>query len=329
MLIDVDNGVKLQLVDQDILTVDQFNRPLLRYLFELTDVMKRLKGTGCVSLLQDKVLGNLFFEASTRSRMSFASAFMYLGGRVNSTTGVTFSSISKGESLIDTLSVIPLYCDILVIRHPELGAAEKAAQYSNVPVINSGDGHGEHPTQALLDLYTIYQEKKQIDGLTISMIGDLRFGRTVHSLIKLLSLYSNVRFIFAAPDVVQLSQSRLDEVRQLGFDVQVTDDFDSAISQADVIYSTRIQKERFENQEEYKSIENYYVLNKEKVLKYCKSDVTIMHPLPRTTEISIDVDSLPNAAYFRQAENGLYSRMALFLSVLDREGALSSQLCQL
>ena len=329
MISTIDNQIKLQLVNQNILTVDQFNIPLLNYLFELTNTIKRLKGSPKIHFLSDKVLGNLFFEASTRSRMSFASAFMYLGGKVNSTTGVTFSSISKGESLIDTLSVIPLYCDVLVIRHPELGAAEKAAQYANIPVINSGDGHGEHPTQALLDLYTIYQEKKKIDGLTISMIGDLRFGRTVHSLIKLLSLYSNIRFIFAAPDVVQLSKSRLNEIQKLGFDVEVTDNFDTAISKADVIYSTRIQKERFEEQDEFKSIENYYILNKEKVLKHCKSDVTIMHPLPRTTEISTDVDSLPNAAYFRQAENGLYTRMALFIAVLDHKGMLSSKLCQI
>lgn len=318
--------VSQELINKDILSVDQFHRHLLDYLFQITDLMQLHKGPRTATLLSGKVLGSLFFEASTRSRMSFSSAFMYLGGKVNSTTGVKFSSIAKGESFIDTLSVIPLYCDILVIRHPELGAADEAARFSRVPVINSGDGHGEHPTQALLDLYTILKEKKKIDGITISMIGDLRFGRTVHSLIKLLCKYKDIRFIFAAPDVVQLSQSRLNEVRKLGFSVEITDDFDDAISKADVIYSTRIQKERFEDQHEYESIENYYILNREKIEKYCKPDVTIMHPLPRTTEISVDVDTLPNAAYFRQAENGLYIRMALFLSVLDKTGELLKSL---
>jgi aspartate carbamoyltransferase catalytic subunit len=314
--VDLDRNVTNRLLYQNILTVDQFDIATLEYLFCLTDSMKQLKGSKTCTLLQGKVLGNLFFEASTRSRMSFASAFMYLGGQVNSTTGVTFSSISKGESLVDTLSVIPLFCDILVIRHPKVGVAAQAAEYSTVPVINSGDGHGEHPTQALLDLYTIHKEKKSVEGLTISMIGDLRFGRTVHSLVKLLCLYQNIRLIFAAPEIVQLPQPLLETVKKCGFDVDVTDDFDYAISQADVIYSTRIQKERFDDQNEFKSVENCYILDKDTVEKRCKRDVSIMHPLP-------------NAAYFRQAENGLYVRMALFLSILDTDGILYSNLHEL
>ena len=266
--------------------------------------------------LKNKILANLFFEASTRSRMSFASAFMMLGGQVNSTTGVTFSSISKGESLEDTIRVISDYCDVLVIRHPEIGAAKTAASVSKVPVINAGDGPGEHPTQALLDLYTIYKEKAQLNSLTVTMVGDLKYGRTVHSLAKLLALYENINFIFAAPDAIQIPQKILDYIQEKGGTFQVTSDFKGAIKDADIIYTTRIQKERFNSPEDAEKVEGSYTINRALITEHCQSDVTIMHPLPRTTEIHPDVDTLPNAAYFRQAENGLYLRMGLFLETI-------------
>ena len=304
-------------VNQDILSVRQFDVPMIDQLFALTDRVASLKASRKLSRgLEGYVLGNLFFEASTRSRMSFTSAFSYLGGRVNNTTGVTFSSMAKGESLEDTIRVIQSYCDVVVMRHPELGSAAIAAEVSDVPLINAGDGAGEHPTQALLDLYTIYQEKGRLDGLTVTMVGDLRFGRTVHSLARLLCLYKDVRFVFAAPDVVQMPESIVAEIRDLGFTVELTDDFDAAIAQADVIYSTRIQRERYSNPDDYAAFDGVFVLNRDKIERICRPGVRILHPLPRTNEIAVDVDDLAQAAYFRQAENGLVVRMALFLLVL-------------
>lgn len=308
------------LTNQHILSVDQFNQSIIQDLFSLTEQMKLYKQNKQIrSVLNGYVLGNLFFEASTRSRMSFTSAFLYLGGQVNHTTGVTFSSISKGETLEDTINVIQSYCDVIVLRHSDLGTAKKASQVSQVPVINAGDGIGEHPTQALLDLYTIFDEKKQLDNLTITMVGDLKHGRTVHSLARLLCLQKNIRFIFAAPQIVQMPEAIVSEIRSHGFQVELTDDFNAAISEADVIYSTRIQRERYENPSDYETFDGLFTLTKEKINHYCKPDVTVMHPLPRTNEIKLDVDALPGAAYFRQAANGLYVRMALFCSVLGKE----------
>eukprot|EP01047_Picozoa_sp_COSAG01_P034889 COSAG01_NODE_2642_length_7323_cov_13.197121_7_plen_314_part_00 len=303
---------------QDLISVKDLNPELIDTLFRTVPEMQTItknKQQPC-DYLKGYVLSNLFFEASTRSRMSFSSAFMYLGGQVNSTTGVVFSSISKGESLADTLRVIGSYCDILVIRHPDLGSADVAAKHVDIPVINAGDGPGEHPTQALLDLYTIHKEKKGLNNLHVTMVGDLKYGRTVHSLARLLALYPNISLTFVAPDAVQVPQSLLDSLKQAGCQVSLSQDLEQALKTADVVYTTRIQKERFTNQADAEKIEGSYSLNKTKVLKYCKNNVTIMHPLPRLSEIHPDVDSLPNAAYFRQAENGLYVRMALFLAML-------------
>ncbi len=312
---------------QHILSVDQFDTEGVERLFALARKMPRIWDKSKPILpLSRYILANLFFEASTRSRMSFASAFQKLGGSVNSTTGFTFSSISKGETLADTIQVMQLYCDVLVIRHPEIGAAAEAARYSQVPVINAGDGAGEHPTQALLDLFTIYQEKNRINGLTIGMVGDLRFGRTVHSLAKLLRLFKDITIIFTAPDVVQIPDSFADELRGHGITVIKTHDLADTLKQSDVVYTTRIQRERFTHPEEYQAIDGVYVLNREKIQTLCKPDVTIMHPLPRTNEIATDVDALPNAAYFREAENGVFVRMALFLLVLGQEAAYEHEL---
>ncbi|MFT5171600.1 MAG: aspartate carbamoyltransferase catalytic subunit [Candidatus Marinamargulisbacteria bacterium] len=316
----------MEFFNNHIISVSQFDKPSLDQLFRLANQMKLLRKHRLASdPLNGYVLGNIFFEPSTRSRMSFASAFLYLGGKVNSTTGVVFSSISKGETLADTVKVIQLYCDVLVIRHSQLGAAKEAAKNCQIPLINAGDGPGEHPTQALLDLYTILEEKGHVDGLTISMVGDLRFGRTVHSLAKLMALYKNVKFIFGSPEVVQMPKGLVQDLIDKGFDITVTDNFDEAISDADVIYSTRIQKERFSDPREYETIDGMYVLTREKIEKICKPDVTILHPLPRTSEIAPNVDVLPNAAYFRQAENGLYVRMALFLLILGKEKAFQEK----
>ncbi|MBP7075037.1 MAG: aspartate carbamoyltransferase [Rhabdochlamydiaceae bacterium] len=307
----------------DIISVNQFDLGDINTLFALAHRLRKIAtGELKCKILDGFILGNLFFEASTRSRMSFASAFMRLGGQVNSTTGVAFSSMSKGETLADTISVIQSYCDILAIRHPQLGAAQEAARASKVPVINAGDGPGEHPTQALLDLFTIFEERKQIHNSTIAMVGDLKYGRTVHSLAKLLTLYQGIRYIFVAPSQVQMPDGLVEELKAKGYNVSQTDKLEEGIRDANVIYSTRIQEERFDRREEYEAIKNVYVLDREMVLRTCNPDVTILHPLPRTTEIAVDVDALPNAAYFRQSANGLMIRMALFLLILGKEQEL-------
>lgn len=304
----------------DIISVNQFDLADVEKLFTLAHRMRNV-GTGKVKcqILEGHILANLFFEASTRSRMSFATAFMRLGGQVNSTTGMEFSSMAKGESLADTIRVIQSYCDVLVMRHPELGAAQVAAEFSLVPVINAGDGPGEHPTQALLDLFTIFEERKIVDGTMVAMVGDLKYGRTAHSLAKLLTLYKGIKFIFIAPSEVQMPDTLIQELREKGCDVTQTDDLTAGISNADVIYSTRMQIERMDSQGATLKV---YVIDRKKVEEDCKKDVIILHPLPRNAEIGTDVDVLPNAAYFRQSDNGVLIRMALFLLLLGKEDHL-------
>ena len=303
---------------KSIISVAQFTEPAINELFDLTD---QLKVMGRSKLrqwnpLSGYVLSNLFFEASTRSRISFASAFQYLGGNVDNTVGVVFSSISKGESLSDTIRVVQGYVDVIVLRHFTVGSARIASDNSAAPVINAGDGIGEHPTQALLDLYTIYNEKKRLSNLTIAVVGDLQHGRTVHSLVNLMSLYNQIHIVAIAPDALQLPQDNVHRLRAAGVRVTQTDNFQEGIAMVDVIYMTRLQRERFEFESDYERFEQLYVLTKSIIKTVCKPDVVVMHPLPRTGEIHTDVDDLDQAAYFRQTSNGLYVRMALFLLVL-------------
>jgi aspartate carbamoyltransferase len=272
------------------------------------------------------VLSNLFFEASTRSRISFASAFQYLGGSVDNTVGVVFSSISKGESLSDTIRVVQGYVDVIVLRHFTVGSARIAADNSTTPIINAGDGIGEHPTQALLDLYTIYNETKRLSDLTIAVVGDLQHGRTVHSLVHLMRLYTNIHIVAIAPNDLQLPADSVHALQASGIRVTQTDDFKVGIATADVIYMTRLQRERFQSELDYEQFEQLYILNRTLIESVCKPDVVIMHPLPRTSEINPDVDALNQAAYFRQTDNGLYVRMALFLLVLLSPSELRNHL---
>lgn len=307
----------------DIISVDQFDLPSITQLFNLARRMKEIaSGQARCKVLDGYILGNLFYEPSTRTRMSFASAFMRLGGQVNSSTGITNSSIAKGETLADTITMIQSYCDVLVIRHPQLGAAQEAANFSKVPVINAGDGTGEHPTQALQDLFTIFEERESVDNATIALVGDLKFGRCPHSLVNLLALYKGIRFIFIAPPQLQMPGKFVQTIRGKGFNVVQTDDLDAGLKEADVIYWTRIQDERIEQKDILDGVKETYILNRAKVETVCKRDVTILHPLPRIHELSPDVDALPNAAYFRQASNSILVRMALLLLVLGKEDQL-------
>ncbi len=307
-----------ELAGQDILSVNQFSRPLLEELFDLAREMReRVRRDHGVDLLNHRIMAALFYEPSTRTSSSFIAAMERLGGSVIPITqGVQFSSVSKGESLADTVKTLEQYSDVIVLRHPEMGSAQAAAAAAGVPVINAGDGAGEHPTQALLDLYTIQEELGQIDGLNIAMVGDLRFGRTVHSLTQLLTLY-DVSLDFVSPEILRLPMRLFHDVRTKNIPVRESDDVHDVIETADVLYVTRVQKERFGDLSQYEAVKDSYTITPE-LLTRAKPRMTVMHPLPRITEISTAVDADPRAAYFRQVENGLYIRMALLAAVLGK-----------
>ena len=290
-----------------ILSVDQFDRDSLDKVFASAQAMKQLvTSSHGDSRFAHRISANLFYEPSTRTSSSFAAAMQRLGGSVISINDVRYSSVSKGETLEDTVQTLGQYADVIILRHPEVGAAKRAAAVSNVPVINAGDGVGEHPTQALLDLFTILTEKGAIDGLTITLLGDLKNGRTVHSLAKLLNHY-NVNLRFVAPTALAFPN---DLVAELTNRPEVSEMLDDFVGETDILYVTRVQKERFASEDEYSSVKDSYVIDTN-TLANMKKDAAILHPLPRVNEIHPDVDSDPRAAYFRQMQNGLFVRMAL------------------
>ncbi len=262
-----------------------------------------------------KILATLFFEPSTRTRLSFESAMLRLGGNVLGFSEASSSSVSKGESVADTIHVVGGYSDVIAMRHPKEGAPFVASVKSSVPIINAGDGGHNHPTQTLTDLLTISQEKGRLDNLTIGLCGDLKFGRTVHSLINAMLRYKNIKFILISPDELKLPEYMIKVLESSGVEYIETNDIEEYMSELDILYMTRVQKERFFNEQDYIRLKDYYILNKDK-LKTAKDDLTIMHPLPRVNEISTDVDDDPRAAYFRQAEYGVYIRMALIMYML-------------
>lgn len=295
------------------------DRAALQRLFDMAATMEPIANTGGSLIRSDKIMCSLFFEASTRTRLSFESAMYRLGGRVIGTeNAAAFSSAIKGETLEDTIRVVSGYCDLIVLRHTEVGAAHRAAQVAGVPVINAGDGSGEHPTQALLDLYTIQKERGAIDGIHIAMIGDLTYGRTVHSLSYLLANYNDIRITFIAPPNARIPESVKHYLDAKGVVYEETGDLVSAASQADVFYQTRIQKERFPSLEQYELAAGKYIIDRP-LLERMQPDALILHPLPRAGEIETDVDEDRRAAYFRQAQNGLYIRMALINQCLGAE----------
>ncbi len=306
-----------QFPHKSILDTDQFSKEDLDFIIQKTNVMKQLLHSGkSFGMLNGKLLASLFFEASTRTRLSFESAMERLGGRVISTVGFQFSSISKGETLYDTMKMVEAYADITVIRHPVEGSSRIAAGAVKMPVINAGDGAGQHPTQALLDMYTIKSEKGKLDGLTVGFIGDLKYGRTIHSLIKLLKFY-NIHLYLISPEELTLPDSYKKEMDGYPLSFEETRDI-KKIWECDVIYVTRIQEERFADHKEYDRLKETYKVNKELILA-SKKNTTVLHPLPRVNELSTDVDDLPNAAYFRQAEYGVIVRMTLLCLCLGVE----------
>lgn len=302
---------------KDILSVKQFNHADLNYIFGVAHEMQEMvRRVGTFDMLKGKILANLFYEPSTRTSSSFTAAMERLGGSVIPINEVRYSSVAKGESLPDTIRSLECYSDVIVLRHPETGSAALAAQYGRKPIINAGDGTGEHPTQALLDLFTIQEEMGNVNGLTVTMLGDLKYGRTVHSLARLLTLY-NVKLNYVSPELLRMPAEVIDEVGAKLIPQTEYSNLEDVLSQTDVLYVTRVQKERFENPEDYEKVRGSYVITPELMTK-AKQNMIVMHPLPRVGEISMDFDDDPRAAYFRQMEYGLYVRMALLALVLGK-----------
>jgi aspartate carbamoyltransferase len=302
---------------KDIISVKQFSRADLEYVFGVAHEMRvMVERVGTFDLLKGKILASIFYEPSTRTSSSFLAAMERLGGNIININEVRYSSVAKGESLPDTVRTLECYADVIVIRHPELGSAAKAAEAAHKPVINAGDGVGEHPTQALLDAFTIHEELGRMDDLTVTMLGDLKYGRTVHSLSRLLSLY-NARLHYVSPEILRMPPDIFAELKAKGIRQTEHRILDTALPETDVLYVTRVQRERFESEEVYDSVKGAYVIDPG-VMAAAKSKMIVMHPLPRVTEISPDFDADPRAAYFRQMEYGLYVRMALLAMVLGK-----------
>ncbi len=269
-----------------------------------------------------KKLATLFFEPSTRTRLSFEAAMYELGGNVLGFSEANSSSAAKGESIADTAKTVSCYADIIAMRHPKEGAAYVAAQNASIPVINAGDGGHCHPTQTLADLLTIRREKGRFDNLTVGLCGDLKFGRTVHSLINALSRYNNIKFVLISPEELKLpSYVKKDVLQKNNIPYEQTTDLEAAMPNLDILYMTRVQRERFFNEEDYLRLKDSYILTPDK-LKNAKADLSILHPLPRVNEISVAIDNDPRACYFKQVLNGKYMRMALILKLLKEAGTI-------
>lgn len=311
-----------------VLSISQFERADIESIFEVADRMvpyaQRQRVT---NVLEGAILGSMFFEPSTRTWVSFGSAFNLLGGDVRETIGFASSAIAKGESLYDTARVLSGYSDVIVMRHPQEGSVAEFAEASRVPVLNGGDGSNEHPSQALLDLYTIKKElqhhgRNDVDGLRIALIGDLKFGRTVHSLCKLLMLYNNITVSLISPEELKMPAEIVEQMRAAGHEVIESDVMEERIAHVDIAYSTRIQEERFASQEEADLYRGRYRLNQAIYTRFCEPNTVIMHPLPRDSreganELDNDLNDNPNLAIFRQADNGVLVRMAMFALILD------------
>ncbi len=310
-----------------VLSVGQFERGDVEAVFAVADRMEPYANRHRITrVLEGAILGSMFFEPSTRTRVSFGSAFNLLGGEVRETTGIENSAIAKGESLYDTARVLSGYSDVVAMRHPSEGSVAEFAAASRVPVINGGDGSNEHPTQALLDLYTIRSElssqQRGIDGLRIALVGDLRFGRTVHSLCKLLCLFERVSITLVSPAELRMPEPIVEALRESGHEVLESDAMEEGIAHVDIVYSTRLQEERFASPKEAALYRGRFRLNQQVYTRHCDPNTVIMHPLPRDSreparELDDDLNDNPNLAIFRQTDNGVLVRMALFAMILD------------
>ena len=303
---------------KDIISIKDFSKPEINYILNYSKKMVDFaKGKRYKDILKGKVMSSLFFEPSTRTMLSFGCAMNRLGGRVIGFSDPGKTSQKKGESLADTIRMADSYSDLIVIRHPQEGAARLAAEFAEVPIINAGDGAGQHPTQCLLDLFTILTEKKKIEGNKVILLGDLKYGRTVHSLAYALSLYG-AELTFVSPKSLQMPKEVIDECKDLGLKPVSTTNLEKSIRDADVLYVTRIQRERFPDAEEYNKVVGTYTIDN-KLLQNAKKDLIIMHPLPRVAEINPEVDKTPHALYFKEAFNGVPVRMALLSLTIGGE----------
>ena len=301
----------------DILHGNQFTKKDIDAIMKTASYFeKELKKKDQVSLLKGKILATLFYEPSTRTRLSFETAMQRLGGGVVSMGSVESSSVAKGESLTDTVRTVAQYADMIVIRHPKIGSAKEAADAVPIPVLNAGDGAGQHPTQALLDIYTIKKELGSLNHLKICLTGDLKNGRTVHALVEVLALFG-AKIYLVSPEILRMPAEIIARLREKGMEVVETSDLREACQNSDLVYMTRIQKERFTDLSEYEKVKGIYVIN-EGLLKGLQKRIVILHPLPRVDEISPAVDEYSGAAYFRQVRNGVYVRMALLAMVMGK-----------
>lgn len=319
-----------------LISVEQYSKETIEELFKIADIMQPIAKRKKISrILEGAILANLFFEASTRTRISFGAAFCRLGGSVCDTTGFSFSSFIKGESIYDTSRVISGYADIIVVRHPIKGSAEKFANSSTIPIINAGDGDGEHPTQALIDLYTIKKEflriNKKIDGMHIVITGDLKNGRTVHSLVKLLSLYKNIKFTFISPIHLEMPDNIITLISKNNNIVNQINNFNEKLENIEIIYCTRIQSERFTDKSLNTQYTSEFQINKNLVNKICQPNTLIMHPLPRdsrlgSNDLSTDLNFDQRLTIFKQTDNGIPIRMAIFAIFLKIENFIKNSM---
>lgn len=304
-----------EFIGRDILSAGDLSKSEIDKIFEVAeDLLPIARKEKASQVLEGKVLASLFYEPSTRTRLSFETAMNRLGGRVITVTGTESSSLAKGETLSDTARVIDNFADIIAMRHSKEGSVADVAKAAKIPVINAGDGAGEHPTQALLDVFTMIQEVGDLNGVTVALVGDLKYGRTVHSLVKILSHY-NVNLLLISPDQLKMPDEILADLIEKGVKFEESEKLEDALSKAKICYMTRVQRERFADPSEYEKYRDYYVLTRETIEKH-NAQLIVMHPLPRVGEISMNVDDMDGAAYFRQVQNGVAVRMALLVLLL-------------
>jgi len=302
---------------KDIISMNDISKEEILEILEIAEKIEKTSEEEKLNFLKGKIIATLFFEPSTRTKMSFESAAFRLGAQVLQLPPLELSSVKKGESFSDTIKMVESYSDVIVVRHPNDGAARLASTTSQKPVLNAGDGSNQHPSQTLLDFYTIKDEKGTLNNLSIAFVGDLKYGRTVHSLVKALTHFNPVIY-FVAPKILQMPSYLIDDLDKNNIKYEILEDFRDCLDKIDVFYMTRIQKERFPDIEDYEKLKGVYVINKKNILGKCKEDMIILHPLPRVDEISTDLDDTKHALYFKQAKNGIPIRQAMMMKVLDK-----------
>lgn len=302
---------------KDIISMNDMSKEEILNILKIAEKIEDTSEEEKLKFLHGKIISTLFFEPSTRTKMSFESAALRLGAEILHFPPLELTSLKKGESFTDTIKMVESYSDVIVVRHPYDGAARLAANTSKKPVLNAGDGSNQHPSQTLLDLYTILKEKGTLNNISIAFVGDLKYGRTVHSLVKALTHF-NPKIYFISPEILQMPQYLLDDLDKNNVKYEILKDFRDCLNKIDVFYMTRIQRERFPDIEDYEKVKGVYVINKENIVGKCKEDMIILHPLPRVDEIVTDLDDTKYALYFKQAKNGIPVRQAMIMTVLDK-----------